>query len=101
MDGYARYNTPIRNLMLCGSGTHPGGNTTGACGANAAREVLLQLPGNREKVQRVKRAVTSPVGAGLAAAAGLSLLGAGLAVGKALKKGRKTDKSKTDEKEES
>ena len=37
----------------------------------------------------------------LAAAAGLSLLGAGLAVGKALKKGRKTDKRKTDEKEES
>lgn len=100
MAGFARYQTPIRNLMLCGSGTHPGGNTTGACGANAAREVLMQLPGNREKAQRVKRAVTSPVGAGLAAAAGLSLLGAGLAVGKALKKGRKNDQRKNEEKED-
>jgi phytoene dehydrogenase-like protein len=39
--GWARYRTPIRNLYLCGSGTHPGGGITGAPGRNAAREILL------------------------------------------------------------
>lgn len=38
--GWARYRTPIRNLYLCGSGTHPGGGVTGAPGRNAAREIL-------------------------------------------------------------
>jgi phytoene dehydrogenase-like protein len=38
--GYARYRTPVRGLFICGSGTHPGGGITGACGANAARAVL-------------------------------------------------------------
>jgi phytoene dehydrogenase-like protein len=38
--GWARYATPIRNLYLCGSGTHPGGGVTGAPGHNAAREIL-------------------------------------------------------------
>jgi len=38
--GWARYRTPIRNLYLCGSGTHPGGGITGAPGRNAAREIL-------------------------------------------------------------
>jgi phytoene dehydrogenase-like protein len=38
--GYARYNTPIRNLFLCGSGTHPGGGVMGAPGYNAARQIL-------------------------------------------------------------
>ena len=37
--GYARYQTPIENLFLCGSGTHPGGGITGASGQNAAREI--------------------------------------------------------------
>jgi phytoene dehydrogenase-like protein len=40
---FARYNTPIRNLFLCGSGTHPGAGLTGGSGANAAREILKQL----------------------------------------------------------
>ncbi|MBZ5490162.1 MAG: NAD(P)/FAD-dependent oxidoreductase [Acidobacteriia bacterium] len=40
---WARYNTPIRNLYLCGSGTHPGAGLTGGSGANAAREILKQL----------------------------------------------------------
>ena len=39
----ARYRTPIRNLFLCGSGTHPGAGLTGGSGANAAREILKQL----------------------------------------------------------
>ncbi len=38
--GWARYRTPIRGLYLCGSGTHPGGGVIGACGYNAAREML-------------------------------------------------------------
>jgi phytoene dehydrogenase-like protein len=37
--GYAQYQTPIRNLFLCGAGTHPGGGLTGAPGYNAANEV--------------------------------------------------------------
>lgn len=37
--GYAQYQTPIRNLFLCGAGTHPGGGVTGAPGYNAAKAV--------------------------------------------------------------
>ena len=40
---WARYNTPIQNLYLCGSGTHPGAGLTGGSGANAAREILKHL----------------------------------------------------------
>jgi phytoene dehydrogenase-like protein len=40
---WARYNTPIANLYLCGSGTHPGAGLTGGSGANAAREILKAL----------------------------------------------------------
>jgi len=38
--GWARYRTPVKNLYLGGSGTHPGNGLTGASGANAAREIL-------------------------------------------------------------
>ena len=38
--GYANYRTPIRGLYLCGAATHPGGGVMGACGLNAAREML-------------------------------------------------------------
>ena len=38
--GWARYRTPVRNLYMCGSATHPGGGIMGAPGRNAAREVL-------------------------------------------------------------
>ena len=40
---WAQYRTPIRNLYLCGSGTHPGTGLTGGSGANAAREILKDL----------------------------------------------------------
>jgi phytoene dehydrogenase-like protein len=40
---WARYRTPIQNLYLCGSGTHPGAGLTGGSGANAAREILKEL----------------------------------------------------------
>ena len=43
--GWARYTTPIRNLFMCGSGTHPGGGITGASGQNAARAIVKALKG--------------------------------------------------------
>jgi phytoene dehydrogenase-like protein len=38
--GYADYRTPIKDLYLCGSGTHPGGGISGINGRNASREIL-------------------------------------------------------------
>ena len=38
--GWAQYATPIRNLWMCGSATHPGGGIMGAPGRNAARRIL-------------------------------------------------------------
>lgn len=38
--GYAQYRTPIKNLWMCGSATHPGGGIMGAPGRNAARQIL-------------------------------------------------------------
>ena len=40
--GWARYRTPIRNLYMCGSATHPGGGIMGAPGRNAARRILAE-----------------------------------------------------------
>ena len=36
----AGYETPIAGLYLCGNGTHPGGEVTGAPGHNAAHHIL-------------------------------------------------------------
>ncbi len=41
--GWGQYRTPIADLYLGGSGTHPGTGLTGGSGANAAREVLRAL----------------------------------------------------------
>src|SRR3989440_11757084 len=38
--GGAQYRTPIRNLYMCGSATHPGGGVMGAPGRNAAMQML-------------------------------------------------------------
>ncbi len=38
--GWSDYRTPIKGLYLCGSAAHPGGGVMGACGRNAAREIL-------------------------------------------------------------
>ncbi len=38
--GWARYRTPIRNLWMCASGTHPGGGIMGAPGELAAKTML-------------------------------------------------------------
>ena len=38
--GHGNYRGPLKNLYMCGSGTHPGGGVTGVPGHNAAREIL-------------------------------------------------------------
>jgi phytoene dehydrogenase-like protein len=43
--GYAQFRTPIKNLYLCGSATHPGGGIMGAPGRLAALEILKDLKG--------------------------------------------------------
>jgi phytoene dehydrogenase-like protein len=43
LPGWARYRTPLPGLYLCGAGTHPGGEVTGAPGHNAARAILEDL----------------------------------------------------------
>ena len=40
--GWAQYRTPIRNLYMCGSATHPGGGIMGAPGLNAAKKILAE-----------------------------------------------------------
>ncbi len=41
--GWARYRTPIKNLYLCGSGTHPGAGLDGRSGALAASEIVADV----------------------------------------------------------
>ncbi|HBB97895.1 MAG TPA: amine oxidase [Blastocatellia bacterium] len=38
--GWAQYRSPIKNLYMCGSATHPGGGIMGASGRNAAMAIL-------------------------------------------------------------
>jgi phytoene dehydrogenase-like protein len=41
--GWSDHRTPIRGLYLCGAASHPGGGVMGACGRNAAREILRDV----------------------------------------------------------
>ena len=50
--GWAQYRTPLRNLYMCGSATHPGGGIMGAPGRNAAMKILADR--KRGKVKRGK-----------------------------------------------
>ena len=43
--GWAQYKTPIKNLYMCGSATHPGGGIMGANGRLAALEILKDIKG--------------------------------------------------------
>jgi len=43
--GYAQFRTPIKNLYMCGSATHPGGGIMGAPGRLAAVEILKDFKG--------------------------------------------------------
>jgi phytoene dehydrogenase-like protein len=44
--GWAQYRTPIKNLWMCGSATHPGGGIMGAPGRLAALEMLKHAKGS-------------------------------------------------------
>jgi phytoene dehydrogenase-like protein len=46
--GWARYRTPVRDLWMCGSATHPGGGIMGAPGRIAALEYLKGSKRGRE-----------------------------------------------------
>lgn len=41
--GWADHRTPIQRLYLCGAASHPGGGVMGACGRNAASELLRDM----------------------------------------------------------
>jgi len=43
--GWAQYKTPVKNLWMCGSATHPGGGIMGAPGRLAALEILKHAKG--------------------------------------------------------
>jgi phytoene dehydrogenase-like protein len=49
---FQRYRMPIPGLWLCGAGAHPGGNLSGAPGANAAREILKDRSRQRRTAPR-------------------------------------------------
>ncbi len=38
--GWADHRSPLKGLYLCGAASHPGGGVMGACGRNAAAEIL-------------------------------------------------------------
>lgn len=44
---FQQYRMPLPGLWLCGAGAHPGGNVSGAAGANAAREILKDIKKRR------------------------------------------------------
>jgi phytoene dehydrogenase-like protein len=44
---FQQYRMPLPGLWLCGAGAHPGGNVSGAAGANAAREILKDVKKRR------------------------------------------------------
>lgn len=41
--GWADHRTPVEGLYLCGAASHPGGGVMGACGKNAATEMLRDM----------------------------------------------------------
>jgi phytoene dehydrogenase-like protein len=47
--GWAQYRTPVRNLYMCGSATHPGGGIMGASGRNGAEKILRDMKRGRLK----------------------------------------------------
>ena len=57
--GWAQYRSPIKNLYMCGSATHPGGGIMGANGRNAAMMILkdkfeFQVSSFRFQVGKIK-----------------------------------------------
>ena len=62
--GWGEYRTPIKDLWICGAGTHPGGGVTGANGRNCAREVIRETKSlaSRFKGRRVSPALPRSLG---------------------------------------
>lgn len=54
---YGDYRTPIRNLYLCGAGTHPGGGVMGVPGRNASTMMLrdARRAGSIDRARRLVR----------------------------------------------
>ena len=52
--GWSKYRTPVHNLYMCGSGTHPGGGVMGAPGYNAACQVIKDYKMGRHERSLVK-----------------------------------------------
>jgi phytoene dehydrogenase-like protein len=44
---WSRYRTPVKDLWMCGSATHPGGGIMGAPGRIAALELLKEAKRGR------------------------------------------------------
>jgi phytoene dehydrogenase-like protein len=59
--GYAQFRTPIKNLYMCGSATHPGGGIMGAPGRLAALEILKDVKTTSPRAKPVR--VGDPEGA--------------------------------------
>jgi phytoene dehydrogenase-like protein len=51
-EGSGGWRTPLRGLYCCGSGTHPGGEVSGAPGYNAARAILADEHAARRTAMR-------------------------------------------------
>jgi phytoene dehydrogenase-like protein len=64
--GYAQFRTPIKNLYMCGSATHPGGGIMGAPGRLAALEILkdVKSSSSRTKATPVREPETTPAHGG-------------------------------------
>jgi len=60
--GYAQFRTPIKNLYMCGSATHPGGGIMGAPGRLAALEILKDAGSSPSRAKPAR--VGGPEGAG-------------------------------------
>jgi phytoene dehydrogenase-like protein len=63
--GWAYYHTPIDNLYMCGSATHPGGGIMGAPGRIASQVILkdwkkVSAPAKASKPNAAARAVSPP-----------------------------------------
>jgi len=52
--GWAYYRTPIRNLYMCGSATHPGGGIMGANGRIASQVILKEWKSGRSRARAAK-----------------------------------------------
>src|SRR6266446_5162927 len=52
--GWAYYRTPIHNLYMCGSATHPGGGIMGANGRIASQVILKEWKSDRSRARAAK-----------------------------------------------